>query len=68
LVNSDPANVDPCTYPTVLQRYVLVTFYYATNGDSWSEQTDWLSEQPECLWFGVGCNENDAVTELQLRK
>ena len=36
----------------VIQRFALATFYYATNGDYWDENTDWLSyEIHECSWF-----------------
>ena len=35
-----------------IQRFALATFYYATNGDFWMENLDWLSyEVQECHWF-----------------
>ena len=34
------------------QRYVLAALYYATAGDNWYNNTNWLSyEVSECYWF-----------------
>ena len=35
----------------VLQRYALATFYYSTSGDSWEDNSLWMSEEKECSWF-----------------
>jgi Leucine-rich repeat (LRR) protein len=36
----------------LLQRYALVTFYFALNGHMWPNNEDWLSyEVDECLWY-----------------
>lgn len=36
----------------VLQRFALVTFYYATGGDGWVYNDHWLSyEHDECEWY-----------------
>ena len=34
-------------------RQALIDFYYATDGDNWSNNTNWLSDQPLDEWFGV---------------
>jgi hypothetical protein len=65
LLNSDPAEVDPCTFPTVQQRYGLVTLYYSTNGDGWTNSIGWLSGANECMWAGITC-EVDVVNEILL--
>jgi hypothetical protein len=65
LVDSDPAQIDPCTYPTVKQRYALTTFFYSTNGDDWTVRTGWLTEANECTWFGISCA-SDLVTEINI--
>ena len=39
----------------VIQRWVLASFYYATNGDEWINQSEWLESKNECLWYGVTC-------------
>jgi hypothetical protein len=66
----DPMEFDPCTYPTIEQRYGLATFYFATIGNDWIKNDNWLSAKSECEWFGVTCAEpgNAIVEKLQLRK
>ncbi|CAB9519202.1 Leucine Rich Repeat [Seminavis robusta] len=42
------------TFPhwRVLQRFALATFYHATGGDSWKNNSGWLQyEVDECQWF-----------------
>ena len=56
LVDEDPAQIDPCTYPTLEQRYALVTMYFSTFGDDWNESSGWLTAAHECTWFGISCN------------
>ena len=52
---------------TLLQRYALATFYFATggsvggNGDvkedgKWWKDDNWLSDTSICQWFGLECN------------
>jgi hypothetical protein len=65
LLDTDPAQIDPCTYPTLKQRYALTTMYYSTNGDDWTETSGWLTGANECMWFGVSCN-SDLVSEITL--
>jgi hypothetical protein len=36
----------------VLQRYALVTVFYATNGENWGNSDGWLDyDVAECDWF-----------------
>ena len=46
---------------------VLVALYEATDGDTWMNNTHWLSEKPLEDWFGVTTDENGRVTSLDLR-
>jgi FlaG/FlaF family flagellin (archaellin) len=40
----------------VVNRFALVSLYYAFNGIGWANQTNWLSETtPHCDWHGVFC-------------
>ncbi len=32
-------------------RFALATFYYSTEGDSWTTNHLWLSDLDECLWY-----------------
>jgi hypothetical protein len=68
LLNGDPAKINPCTYPSVNQRFALVTFYYSTNGDSWSDNGGWLTAVGECQWMGITCNTKGLVTDISLSK
>jgi hypothetical protein len=55
-----------------LQRFALSTFFYATGGEDWSINTDWLDfNQQECDWYfgGDGGPCNDGVyTDLFLER
>jgi hypothetical protein len=57
---------DPCD-KNILQRYGLITTYYSTKGESWTNNDRWLSGQNECNWEGVDCT-SGMVTELDLGK
>jgi hypothetical protein len=55
----------------LLQRYSMATLYYATNGDQWLVNTFWLSDRPECTWFGKTgskrrCNARGELMHLEL--
>ena len=70
IVEKDPLAVNPCTYPTIAQRYGLATFYYSTVGTDWLKNDDWLGGLEECKWLGVTCGGQSKTTveKLQLRK
>jgi hypothetical protein len=65
LVNS--SSFDPCTYPTVEQRFALATFFESTSGSTWRDNTKWLSDAPECDWSGTLCSDG-YIQELTLSK
>ena len=46
-------------------RAILAELYHATNGDSWADNENWLSEQPLGEWYGVD-TEGDRVVGLDL--
>jgi hypothetical protein len=66
LVYFDPAKVDPSTYSTFHQRYTLATLYFATDGDDWIFNARWMTEAQECSWLDICCNNDFAVTDIQL--
>ena len=48
-------------------RAALVALYHATGGDNWTNNTNWLSDQPVGFWHGVTTRINDGrVTRLDL--
>ena len=68
IVFQDPANL-PVDHEDLLERYVLATLYYETNGhldmdeenegansgDGWKRNDNWLSGKGICIWYGVKC-------------
>lgn len=65
LLKEEPSFV--CT-PTIIQRYGLSTFYFATGGAKWTNNDSWLGPTQECEWFGVKCNDSLFSTGLNLGK
>ena len=47
-------------------KAVLQAFYNATGGSHWSTTTNWLSEEPMGLWYGVATDSDGRVTGLSL--
>mmetsp|Transcript_5418 Transcript_5418/g.11775 ORF Transcript_5418/g.11775 Transcript_5418/m.11775 type:complete len:912 (+) Transcript_5418:64-2799(+) len=39
----------------LVQRWVLASFYYSTEGDGWIVKSGWLTSGDECQWYGVSC-------------
>jgi hypothetical protein len=65
---SDQARVDPLTYPTVEQRYALAVLYESSGGSNWLNSDGWLSEDEECLWYGITCSDDGFVERISLSK
>lgn len=50
----------------ILKDYnALVSLYNGTNGDGWTDNTNWKSEEPVSLWYGVTV-ENYRVIKINL--
>ena len=47
-------------------RAVLVEFYNATDGANWTDNTNWLSDEPMREWHGVTTDDEGRVTEVIL--
>ena len=49
-------------------REVLAALYHATNGDNWSNNENWLSDEPIATWYGVNDNykSTERLVELDL--
>ena len=52
------------TFPS--QRDVLVALYNATDGASWTNNTNWLMNNDISTWHGVSVSPNGLVTGLEL--
>lgn len=50
-------------------RYSLGVFYYTTLGAGWTISTNWLDPSTdECTWYGISCNSDGEITEIELGK
>ena len=47
-------------------RAALAALYNATNGSSWQDDTNWLSNRPLGEWYGVSTDADGRVAELDL--
>ena len=56
-----PTETNPST-----DRAVLSLFYETTNGTSWENSTNWLSDAPLDHWYGVDVDTAGRVTGLQV--
>eukprot|EP00529_Nitzschia_sp_RCC80_P008683 CAMPEP_0113524792 /NCGR_PEP_ID=MMETSP0014_2-20120614/46399_1 /TAXON_ID=2857 /ORGANISM="Nitzschia sp." /LENGTH=1221 /DNA_ID=CAMNT_0000422915 /DNA_START=526 /DNA_END=4191 /DNA_ORIENTATION=- /assembly_acc=CAM_ASM_000159 len=69
-----PANASFRSVPfRIVQRYVLATLYFSTNGDRWSESSGWLSyDLDECDWYTTSsdgsCDSLGRIEEIDLRR
>ena len=54
--------------PPSSDREVLIAFYYATGGPHWTNNTNWLSDEPIGEWYGVNANAVGRVTLLNLHE
>ena len=48
------------------QRFALAAFFIASEGLTWTESSNWLSEKTLCLWYGVTCNSQSEAQSLVL--
>jgi hypothetical protein len=74
LANNDPMVLDLDSTPTVIlvKRYLLDVLYFATSGEGWENQHNFLSASLVREWNsgegGVFCNDDDLVVCLDLCK
>jgi hypothetical protein len=63
----DPIDWGMLSDRELIERYSLVTFYYAMEGNLWSNTNNvWLSKFHSCDWYGVSCSEDNFVTDIIL--
>lgn len=50
------------------EREALIALYKATDGDNWTNNTNWCSDKPVSEWYGVFCTDHDGtVWNISLR-
>ena len=55
-----------CPYQEAEDRAALIALYRSTDGDNWSDNTNWLSDARLGEWYGVITNAYGNVKELYL--
>ena len=60
---ADSINV---TINVTSDRAALIALYNATDGDNWTNNTNWLSNEPLSSWYGVNTTIYGRVTRLYL--
>jgi hypothetical protein len=55
----------------LLQRFVMATFFFSTNGENWSNNEGWLSAENECRWYQTKsyrdhCDASGSLLNLEL--
>jgi len=69
IINEDPLNVNPCTFSGLAQRYAMVVFYFALDGDDWIYNEGWLGGTSMCVgWQKVSCDRDGLVSSLLLSR
>ena len=74
----DPTVLDssPLGVAKTAERYIISLLYFATRGEDWTEQYDFLSPGPVCRWndggsekiyrHGIVCDDNGNILRIQL--
>jgi Leucine-rich repeat (LRR) protein len=71
LANQDLLDLSWTTSPELVQRYVILVLYYATQGEGgWRTQGGWLDpSRHECDWGpSISCNSDKAVVAIDLSR
>jgi hypothetical protein len=53
-----------------MQRFVMATLFFSTEGRTWRRSDGWLSDADECTWYSSAassCDDNGVLRELDLR-
>lgn len=53
-------------YSEKTERDILLSFFNVSDGPRWTVNTNWTITTSVCSWFGVTCNNQSQVTELNL--
>jgi len=51
----------------IVQRYICSLIYFSSNGDGWTNSSNWLTDINVCKWYGVSCKKQ-IVNDLALSK
>ena len=60
-------DLDEAGIPSCAERQALEALYSATDGENWTDNANWLSEEPLNRWYGVVADRSGRVTQLLLQ-
>ena len=46
-----------------IDRFAMATLFYALGGNEWKNNTNWLSPESYCDWYGIECNRGASFNE-----
>lgn len=51
----------------LIDIYAVSTLFYSTGATTfWKNFTKWKSNDPVCIWYGIGCDSNGYVVSIEL--
>ena len=45
----------------LIQRYLLALIYFSNSGAQWHDNRKWVSQEPECNWYGISCDVDESI-------
>lgn len=53
-------------YEDTIERNALIALYKATDGDNWTNNTNWCTDKPLNEWYGISVDEKSRVIYISL--
>ena len=51
----------------IVDRFAMAALYYSLGGRSWKNNSNWLSPESYCEWYGIKCNRKETdIEEIDL--
>jgi len=51
----------------LIQRYLLALIYFSNGGVKWHNAKNWISQEPECTWYGISCEvDQNIISKVNL--
>ena len=50
----------------IITRFLLALLFHSLGGLDWEDNTYWLTSRPGCAWYGVRCNSEYLIKQIQL--